>query len=250
MTGTATQSGQGTPQPAGESGAAAAAGDSTDTTLLGSTPQPGQQQQKPAGEAAQAKPNEGQKPAGEQKAGEEKPGEQKAPEKYADFEMPEGIELDAKLLEGATPILRELGLDQAKAQKLVSVLATHQAEQAQAFTEQLKDEAFAFTQARSMLQQHVDNWAKALKSDAEIGGKNFDANVQTAQRAIARFGSPALKDVLNKTGLGNNPEFVRFCLKVGHLVSEDSTALGSGGAPGSGQRKPTEQVLYGDSKTA
>jgi hypothetical protein len=250
MTGTATQSAQDTSQAAGGSGTSLAAGDkstaaSASTALTGGDQQ--QQQQAPVDQQSQASGEK--KPDGEAKAGDDKGQQQqpaKAPEKYADFKMPDGIEADAKLIETATPVLRELGLDQDKAQKLVDVFAARQAEQSAEYAEQLKDDSFALEQVGAVLGHQRESWGAALKADKEIGGTSYDTNIKVAQRAIARFASPALKSVLEQTGLGNHPEFVRCFLKVGHMVSEDSTQLDN--AAGSGQRKSDGDVFYGDQK--
>jgi hypothetical protein len=245
MTSSATQSGLEPSQPAGGTGAATAAGDQSTSTVLGHDGQQQQQQAAPAVDDKTKTGDEGKTPEGEVKAGDDKSKQEaKAPESYAEFKMPEGIQLDAKLLEGATPVLKELKLDQAGAQKLVDVFANHQVAQAKEYGEKLKDEGFALSQVGAVLSHQRESWGKALKSDTEIGGKDFDKNVQVAQRAIARFGSPALKEALDATGLGNHPEFVRFCLKVGHTVSEDNTVL-AGAA--SGSRKSSGEVFYGDS---
>lgn len=246
MTGSATQSGQDTSQPAGDAGAAKAAGDqgsSTTSTVLGGGGEQ-QQQQAPAGD--QAKGAQGEKPAGDPKQGDDKGKQQqqaKAPEKYEDFKVPDGMTLDVKAVELFTPIAKELDLSQESAQKLVDAYAGVLNNTATAFQEQLKDEKFALEQVGQVLGQQRDSWGKALKTDKEIGGKDYDKNIQASQRAIARFGSPELKAILESTGLGNHPEFVRFCLKVGHTVTEDSTALGA--PTNNGGRKATEDVLYG-----
>jgi hypothetical protein len=243
MTSSATQSGQASTQPAGDTGAAAAAGDQVTTTVLGGDP------------AAAAKPGDSGQPAAKADGDAAKPGEAKAPEAAKpgakapatyEFKMPEGVELDTKALEAFTPALREIDLPQDQAQKLVDVFAKVRMDEATAFTEQLKDEKFALTQVGNVLAQSTETWAAALKTDPEIGGKNYDTNVKTAQRAMARFGSPELKTLLNQTGLGNHPALLRAFLKVGHLVTEDTTDLGAGGAPAS--RKPAEDVFYGGSK--
>lgn len=235
-------SGQATAQPA--AGGAASAGE-TSTTVLGgeaaaasTTPQ-GEAAAKPAAAAAA-----GAKP-GEVKPG-EKPGEAtpaaKAPETYAEFKVPQGMTVDKAMVEAYSPVMRELNLTQDQAQKLVDVFATQQQAQTQTFEKQLEDESFAMGQAGELLGGHREKWAEALKADKEIGGANFEANTKVAQRAIARFGSSALKQALNATGLGNHPEFVRFCLKVGQRISEDTPLPGSAGGSG---RKASEDVFYG-----
>ncbi len=58
-------------------------------------------------------------------------GSQTVPDTYADFVMPEGVELDSALLTEAAPLFKELGLTQDQAQKLVDF----QAKQVQASSE-------------------------------------------------------------------------------------------------------------------
>ena len=73
-------------------------------------------------------------------------------------------------------------------------------------------------------------WEAELRADKDMGGQAFEANVSVARRAIERFGSPALKQLLNDTGLGNHPELARFALRVGRALAEDSVA-GASAAP-------------------
>jgi hypothetical protein len=131
-----------------------------------------------------------------------------APEKYADFTVPKGIEIDKPLLEAAMPVLKELGLSQAKAQKLVDMFAARQ----QAADKALND---SFT-------NEMTQWQTKAKADKEFGGDTFDANLGKAKSAIDKFGTPELKKLLNETGIGNHPEIVRFAFRVGKLIAEDN----------------------------
>ncbi|MEC7472463.1 MAG: hypothetical protein VX946_03765 [Pseudomonadota bacterium] len=45
-------------------------------------------------------------------------------------------------------------------------------------------------------------------------------------KAIEKFGSPELRQVLNDSGLGNHPELVKFCHRIGKAISDDSLVLG------------------------
>lgn len=231
------------PAQSGAAGAASAGESSSTGTVLGGDPaagtqQPTQQQPQQQSTEGGGKPNEG-KPGDQQQQQQQQP---KAPDTYADFKVPEGMGLDKAQVAAFSPVMRKLNLSQEQAQELVDVYATQQQQQAQAFEKQLEDENFAMTQAGELLGAHRERWAGALKADKDIGGANLDANVKVAQKAIARFGNPALKQALNATGLGNHPEFVRFCLKVGQAISEDNV---TGGTSGSG-RKSVEDVFYGD----
>ena len=134
-------------------------------------------------------------------------GSQTHPEAYADFAMPEGVELDSELLAEAAPIFKELKLSQEQAQKLVDF----QAKQVQAGEANRVD---AFNQL-------MNDWQTESKNDKEFGGDKFDENVKVAQSAINKFGTPGLKQLLEEHGVGNHPEVIRFMVKVGKLTSED-----------------------------
>lgn len=165
----------------------------------------------------------GGKPAAEADEGAAAPAE--VPEEYA-FTMPEGMEMDQGLTAAVSPILKELGLTQAQADKLVGVYAQHQAAQGKATQD-------AFTQQQ-------DEWTKALKTDPEFGGEAFDKNAGIAAAALQKFGSPELIEFLNGTGAGNNPALVKFVWQIGKMVVEDQPGSGSAAT----QDLPLEQRLY------
>lgn len=141
--------------------------------------------------------------------------EQKAapevPETY-EFEMPEGVELDATAAEQFTAIAKDLKLTQEQAQKLAEVAAGIQ---------QRGKEAHA---------NAVVTWTEATKADKEVGGEKLQENLAVARKALDRFGTPELRDVLNASGFGNHPEFVRAFYRAGKLLSEDTVHQGR--APG------------------
>lgn len=130
----------------------------------------------------------------------DKPEKPVIPEKY-EFKPPEGVEFDSALLEAYTPVFKESGLTQDGAQKL---LETHLTIQQDAF------------------QKQIASWETELKNDKEFGGKNFETNVQEAQRAVARFLSPEDKAYLDRTGLGNYPGLVKAFQRIGKAISEDA----------------------------
>ncbi|HDZ1286270.1 peptidase [Klebsiella pneumoniae] len=162
---------------------------------------------------------------GEQQKTEKEQKQEGAPEKY-EFQAGEGVELDAEALKEFEPVARELNLTNEQAQKLVDaypkILAGVQQRQAEAW------------------QAQTEEWAATVKADKEIGGDKLTANLGVAQRALDTFGTPALKEYLNGTGLGNHPELVKAFVKVGKAMSEDGVVTGKE----SGQRSAAE-VLYG-----
>ncbi|EAS2156612.1 peptidase [Salmonella enterica] len=185
----------------------------------GDKPQPGAEGDKPQDD----KPADGDKPADKPDDKNQEP--EGAPEKY-EFTTGEGVELDAEALKDFEPVARELNLTNEQAQKLVDaypkILAGVQQRQAEAW------------------QAQTEQWAADVKADKEIGGDKLTANLSAAQRALAQFGTPELKEYLEGTGLGNHPELVKAFIKIGKAMSEDGMVDGSN----QGQRSAAE-VLYG-----
>lgn len=147
------------------------------------------------------------------------------PEKY-EFTMPEGVELDAVLAEAVDPVLRELGLNNEQANKLASTFAEYRVSEAQR-----QSDAYA---------QQIEDWGKKAKDDQEYGGAKFDENVPHAHKAIAAYGTPELKALL-ADGLGNHPEVIRFCYRVGKAMGEDAGVDAGNKAP---PVKDTAAVLF------
>ncbi|EOT7446752.1 peptidase [Enterobacter roggenkampii] len=189
----------------------------------GEKPQPGAEGDKPTdpenpeaekdGEKDKPKDEKGKKPEG-------------APEKY-EFKPAEGQELDTAALEQFEPIARELNLTNEQAQKMVDLYGTQILPMVQ------KQQAEAW-------QKTTEQWAADVKADKEIGGDKLTASIGVAQRALETFGTPELKEYLNSTGLGNHPDLIKFCVKVGQAMSEDKVLTGNE----HGQRSAA-QVLYG-----
>ncbi|EJI6850243.1 peptidase [Salmonella enterica] len=211
-------------QPA-DGGAAPAASEPAAST--GDNPAHDGDPAKPEGDKPQEeKPVDGDKPE-EEKPGEEKEQKQEgAPEKY-DFKPAEGQELDAAALEQFEPIARELNLTNEQAQKMVDLYGT----KIMPMVQQQQAEAW---------QKTTEQWAADVKADKEIGGDKLTGNLSAAQRALAQFGTPELKEYLEGTGLGNHPELVKAFIKIGKAMSEDGMVDGSN----QGQRSAAE-VLYG-----
>lgn len=149
--------------------------------------------------------------------GEEKKEEEakpEVPEKY-ELTMPEGVELDAALLDKATPVFQELGLTNEQVNKLGTMFAEHQS---------------------TMQEQYVNDWAKqqedwinGLKSDQDFGGSKFDANVSVAKQAIERFADDETKQFLNETGMGNHPALIKMMNRIGKAIAEDTFEGGDSG---------------------
>lgn len=148
-----------------------------------------------------------------------------------EFAMPEGMQLDEKLAAAVSPVMKEIGLTRGQAQKLAAVLA-----------DQRKAEAEAGAREWTGIQS---KWVETARKDGEIGGAKWDASVEVAQRALAKFGTPELRDFLLTSGGGNHPEVIRFMTRVGNAISDDKPAHGDGG---SGQPAEAAYVLFPNDK--
>jgi hypothetical protein len=149
-----------------------------------------------------------------------------APEKYEDFNVPEGIELNQEAVAKASEVFKEFNLSQEQAQKLVDIQ-----------TDMAKQEAEAQADAWKTM---TDKWATESKDDKEFGGAEFDANLATAKKAIETFATDEFKAMLNFTGVGNHPEMIRFFFRVGKEISEDGVFTGG---KASGVKDPA-RVLF------
>lgn len=131
-----------------------------------------------------------------------------APEAYDDFNLPEGVELDAAIADEFKAAAKELNLSQAKAQQLVD-LGT---KMSQSWT----DRAIEAFDARAT------GWREAAMADAEFGGQKLNETLPVAVKAREQFGTPELKTLLDEFRLGDHPEVIRFFYRVGKATSEDS----------------------------
>lgn len=148
-----------------------------------------------------------------------------APPAELELKFPDGVQVDTALVDSFKALAKESGLAAPAAQKLADLYVDAQSRAAKA-------QAEAFDRQQKA-------WESELRSDKDMGGPAFDANVSTARRAIERFGSPALKQLLNDTGLGNHPELARFALRVGRALAEDSVA----GASAASQATQSEDAM-------
>jgi len=143
-----------------------------------------------------------------------------SPETYADFSLPEGVELDETALAEANPLFKEIGLNQEQAQKVIDLYA----KQIQASSVKQVDS----------FNQLMKDWRDKSSNDKEFGGDKFEENVKIAQSAIAKLGTPELKQLLEEHGVGNHPEVIRFMVRVGQTLKED--------VPGSSGSTPNQVV--------
>lgn len=187
--------------------AASAVGDEGEATATGET-KPGQETaqgvEKPEGETASKEAPEG------------------APEEYAEFTMPQGIEMNSELADSFKGVAKELNLSQGAAQKLVDAMVPRLAEQ-------------QVQTLRNINQSFID---KSMK-DPEIGGSNWKGK---AERDVARIRDrfsrnsdggmdPDIEEFFNSP-FGNHPGVLKFLARIGKSFGEGGFPQGKVSAPG------------------
>ena len=165
-----------------------------------------------------------------------------APEKYEAWKVPEGYELDAGLVEEASPIFKELGLNQEQSQKLVDFYSKHALKTSEANNE-------AFWNLRK-------EWRDGMIKDEALGklvdktGKHGPESplVMTINRALDGLQNPKLvadfKDAMELTGAGDNPAFVRVLHALASKVTEGTTYATGGPTKGNASRPTAGAALY------
>lgn len=132
---------------------------------------------------------------------------------YASIDMPDGFEVDNEVLEDVSPLLKDMGVSKENAEKLYGVAAKMMQK-----SQEKMQEAWS---------KQVDAWEKETLADEEIG--SIEA-LATANRALKTFGSEKLQSELISLGIGNHPELIRFCHKIGKAISDDGLVTSSNGA--------------------
>lgn len=172
--------------------------------------------------------------------------EDKVPEAYkldpitvGEGETATTVEIDTKLLEDVTPLLKEAGVTQGAAKKLAPAVLKVQ----EKVIEQLNNNHSAMKA----------DWEKQVREDKDIGGAKLDETMGRVARALDKFGAQSVKDkdgketnefrlLLNDTGLGNHPVMVRMFNEIGKLVGEDDTLIRPDTSPAAKQDRL--EVLY------
>jgi hypothetical protein len=148
------------------------------------------------GDADTGKTDEAKKPEG-------------APESYEWGET----QFDSEVLTAFSEVAKDLNLSQDAASKVLDKMGP---------VLQARQEA-QFEAARN-------EWAETSKADKEFGGEKLQENLGFAKRAMDAYATQELKALLNDTGLGNHPEVIRFFVKAGKAISEDTVVTGAKGA--------------------
>ena len=151
-----------------------------------------------------------------------------APEQYAEFNVPEGVALNADGVNEIKSFAKEHNLTQESAQKIADLGVSMMQRWADQQVEQHK--------------ATVNRWSEDAKADKEIGGDALDASLALSKKVIDTYGSAEFSEFLNQSGLGSHPEMIRLLTKIGKSISEDDLSLS--GHSGPGETKSGAQLMY------
>jgi hypothetical protein len=208
-------------QPAGTPAAAPAAAPAApaagkETATPPATPAAASAEQKPAAEAKPKEEGKKEEPKG-------------PPEKY-ELTLAEKSPIPAARIEEIAAEAKAKGLSNEAAQELLA----------------REEGAVLADRAREVaaLEARKAEWINEVKNDPEMGGENANKTAELANRVIEKHASPKLKEIFNSTGMGNFPEFVRFCASVGKQFGEGEILPSGGGAA---QELSHKEALFGGS---
>ena len=85
-------------------------------------------------------------------------------------------------------------------------------------------------------------WLKDAEADKEIGGEAFKENAELSKRLVDKYGSEALKDLLDQSKYGDHPEVVRiFSTIARQFMAEDKAFFPKAHEKG---EKSMEETFY------
>ena len=161
------------------------------------------------------------------------------PEAY-ELTAPEGITLDAASIELATPVFKDLGLNNEQANKLMPVAAE--------FAKRIQDQGQQAIMTEVMAQRR--EWLREVENDTTLfadqvgedddGDPVFEINphkraktLALTAKALDTLGAPKgspFRSFLTDSGLGNHPEMIRMFRKIGETIGEDNSFVRADGA--------------------
>jgi hypothetical protein len=106
------------------------------------------------------------------------------------------------------------------------------AEQAAALVKQHEELAGGVVaRQQQFLTDQAAKWKTEVESDKDLGGANLPVTQANLKRVMDRFApgdQHALREILNTTGYGNHPVWVRFVNAIGKAMAEDTSGGGNG----------------------
>lgn len=129
-----------------------------------------------------------------------------------EFTLPEGVSLDEEIGTELKALAKEKNLTKDEAQKFLDLGVKQRMKEAEAF------------------QRQRETWRETVRTDAEIGGANLEANLALAKKAVDAFGTPEAKELLLSSWVGEHPAIIKTFVAIGKAISEDGMVISSGSA--------------------
>jgi hypothetical protein len=149
--------------------------------------------------------------------------------------MLEGFSIDPALVQNADPVLRDIGLSNDAANKLLPVARDIMARTQESLARQIEDAATA----------QKKTWHDAFVADPEIGGARRAETEHFAAKALDAMGyaqGHPFRQALDNSGFGNHPDMIRAFRRLGELVGEDGSFVRPTTAPS--RNRPVWERLY------
>lgn len=133
----------------------------------------------------------------------------------SDIKLPEGLQAPEEMLSSFTDVMNDANLSPAeRAEKLMNLHADAMKQASEEISEQ-------WTKTR-------EGWVDQVKKDPEIGGDKLESEVlPTIGKVMEEFGSEDLRNLMDESGMGDHPEFVKFMYKIGKSFQEGAPVSGS-----------------------
>lgn len=158
---------------------------------------------------------------------------------YSTVALPEGMQLDAELVNEFNPLAKELNLSNDSANKLMALGVKLAQKNAATFKEAAVQAAIA--EKNSYLEQ--------LNSDKELNVLNTDdynKYLDVANQGYNAVATKEFKAFVNAKGLTHHPEFIKVFHKIGELCSDSS--IPDAKLPPSVEKSAAD-ILYGNSSS-
>lgn len=156
-----------------------------------------------------------------------------------EIKLPEGLDAKSEDATATVKAVRELakisGLD---------------AKQTQAVADAYFKATEAQRQSAAAMTAENKAWQDQVRADKEIGGAKLEQSLSVARGVLTKYPAGAeVAQLLEKSGLGNHPAFVKLFFQIGSSLSEDSIAGGTGNGAQAAQAptnlKELAAKLYG-----
>lgn len=133
--------------------------------------------------------------------------------------FPEGAVVDEGLRSEFLTVLNNQDLTPAeRAQELVNL--------------HLKTTQQASDQSSAAWDTVQTQWQEQTRADPEIGGDKLEGVLNVVSKAVDKFGSPELRDVMTLTGAGNHPTIIKFIYEMAKNFEEGGPVSGAAASGG------------------